>query len=158
MLNKGVNDFWGLKLSSLNILKSKYGKPYFENGPFFNISHSGNYSIVGISNENVGIDIEFTEKILNLGDFKACFNPNEDFDNHFYNYWTAKEAILKYDGIGLNEEMKNVSIDNDFQKGIYNQKQYFLKQVKVNNHIWCLSTLKDVEIECFFIDNLEYLI
>ena len=151
LLNQGMNDYLGLKLSNLKILKSKYGKPYFENGPFFNISHSGNYSIVGISNENLGVDIEITEKTLNLSDFETCFNTNEDFENHFYNYWTAKEAILKCDGIGLNEEMINVYIDNNFQKGIYNQKEYYLKQEKVDNHLWCLSTLKEVDIETILI-------
>ena len=38
------------------------GKPFYQNGPFFNISHSGKYVIMAVANNEVGVDIE--EKIF----------------------------------------------------------------------------------------------
>ena len=45
-------------ISKEEILYKEKGKPYFANGPFFNISHSGKYVILAISNKEVGVDIE----------------------------------------------------------------------------------------------------
>ena len=41
------------------IKENEGGKPYLDNGPYFNISHSGEYVILGIHpSRDVGVDIE----------------------------------------------------------------------------------------------------
>jgi 4'-phosphopantetheinyl transferase len=84
-------------------------KPYFEGGPEFNTSHSGNRVICALSpNGRIGIDIEFIRPIA-FEDFQTQFTPTEwraihgapDPVTAFYRFWTAKESLIKADGRGL---------------------------------------------------------
>jgi len=98
----------------LNDLRySAYGKPYLDDGPYFNISHSGNRVACILSNNGpIGIDLE---KISDqpIPEYKEQFSDCEwnDILNApaplamFYHYWTAKESILKADGRGLNLDL-----------------------------------------------------
>ena len=40
------------------ILYNEHGKPFFKEGPFFNISHSRRYAVIAVSENKIGIDIE----------------------------------------------------------------------------------------------------
>ena len=92
---------------------TKYGKPFIKNMPHFNISHSGNYVIVGFSESNIGIDIELMDN-KNIDSFIPLFHPNEqkfindspDKKNAFYEIWTRKEAFLKAKGIGITKGLR----------------------------------------------------
>lgn len=42
-----------------NVYYNEYGKPYLDNGLYFNISHSKNVIVCVISDREVGIDIEY---------------------------------------------------------------------------------------------------
>jgi 4'-phosphopantetheinyl transferase len=95
-----------------------FGKPYFSSGPDFSISHSGNRVVCILSEEGgVGIDIE---EILDLtiSDFREKFSPiewekilNAPFPlNSFYQYWTAKESVVKADGRGLSLELDKLDV------------------------------------------------
>ncbi|MFJ7914873.1 MULTISPECIES: 4'-phosphopantetheinyl transferase family protein [unclassified Lysinibacillus] len=98
--------------SAIEFDNNTYGKPYVKNLPyaFFNISHSGNYVLCGISNMEIGVDIE-KQKILDLNLAQHIFAPEEYEDlialsdrnqlNYFYKLWTLKEAYIKYCGVGL---------------------------------------------------------
>lgn len=99
----------------------KYRKPFFENGPFFNISHAGSTVVCVISdNIKVGIDIEAIIEV-NINDFKSQFNQREwndiclstDSIYKFYHYWTRKEAVIKADGQGLNIPLKLIDVSAD---------------------------------------------
>ncbi|MGG5600579.1 4'-phosphopantetheinyl transferase superfamily protein [Myroides sp. DF42-4-2] len=79
------------------------GKPRLRSGLHISISHSFDYALVAISQENIGIDIELKrEKIIRLKD-KFC-NPRElalapaDFQlqvDYFTEVWSVKEALYK---------------------------------------------------------------
>lgn len=57
-------DEFNLSIDEIN--KTKLGKPYFKNlNIHFNYSHSTNYIACAISNSEVGIDIEETDRIIN---------------------------------------------------------------------------------------------
>lgn len=95
-----------------------YGRPYLENGPDFNISHSGNRVVCILGNQGrVGIDLEEIRELA-IGDFKDQFTPGEwrTIVNAreplitFYHYWTAKECIIKADGRGLNLPLAKLEI------------------------------------------------
>lgn len=78
---------------------------------YFNLSHSGEYVVLAISDRPVGIDIEHKRK--NYATVaKRCFCENEYMDiisagtkaeqeNCFLQYWTMKEAFIKHSGEGL---------------------------------------------------------
>ena len=82
------------------------GKPYLENGPFFNLSHSGEYIALVISKtREVGIDIQKVDEnrlktIEYVSNQKS--NPNEMFQ-----IWSNKESLIKCLGLNMSE-IKNV--------------------------------------------------
>jgi 4'-phosphopantetheinyl transferase len=85
------------------------GKPYLKyGGPHFNLSHSGGYAALAVSDNEVGVDIE---TIAPVSDAVAarCFTPperewmqrQESGPEAFFRLWTAKESIMKALGLGL---------------------------------------------------------
>ena len=80
----------------------------------FNISHSGDYAVLALSDGRVGIDVEKIRPV----DFKiaeACFHGKElesfNFDpdkrpENFYRLWTLKESFIKAVGQGLSYPLK----------------------------------------------------
>ena len=98
-----------------DILKyGEHGKPYLEHGPFFSISHSRKYSVLAVSENEIGIDIEMHENI-NQRLMERCFTEEEqDFakmsTDNFRLIWTAKEAVLKFLGTGFSYAPKNFSV------------------------------------------------
>lgn len=83
-----------------SICVGAYGKPFLSKSDFhFNISHSGQYLIIGVDKDEIGVDIE---KITDFPVFAYdLFFVEEEikwFQNdilRFFQIWTAKEAIIK---------------------------------------------------------------
>jgi 4'-phosphopantetheinyl transferase len=95
-------------------------KPSLPGGPFFNISHSGNYAMVGFSNQPVGVDIEEKKAIdweLIATQFHATeqqyINEQENQQEAFYRIWARKEAYLKAVGVGILKGIKSVNALED---------------------------------------------
>ena len=120
------------QLSNDKIQKNPTGKPYFENGPFFNISHSGKYVLMAIANQEVGVDIE--EDIeKNMDILLKIFNEAEAkmIKEHadFYYLWCAKESLIKCMGssIGKIKEVPSLPLNGlKTFKGIDYQCQTFV--------------------------------
>ncbi len=100
------------------IVKNEHGKPYLENNElYFNISHSGDYCVIVISDNEIGVDIQklsYKPKVA-----KRFYNKKEQElatnEVEFTKIWTIKEAYVKKLGIGLSYGLENVdttSIDN----------------------------------------------
>lgn len=89
------------------IVISHNGRPTIE-GIDFNISHSGKYVMMVISDKKVGCDIERI-KGRNYSVAKKYFSEREkdwldksaDKDLSFYRIWTARESYIKYTGEGI---------------------------------------------------------
>ena len=93
-------------LSKEAILFSDTGKPFFEKGPFFNISHSGKYIVMAVSNKEIGIDIE--ENVdKDMSSLVRIFNDAEakmlKEHSDFYYLWCAKESLIKCMGSSINK-------------------------------------------------------
>lgn len=100
------------------ILRDEMGKPYFEGYPFhFNISHSGEYLAIAVSERPVGIDIQEPKHIKD-GMFKKVVQQSEagligeECQKDFLRLWTLKESFVKAEGKGLRIALK----DYYFQK------------------------------------------
>jgi 4'-phosphopantetheinyl transferase len=104
------------------------GKPYVAGGPFFNVSHSGDYAVMVSGTAPVGIDIEHTgnprggnfaslaEEFFHPDEFRY-FGKNPSLQR-FYEIWTQKEAFAKMKGDGLGIGLKTFSVLNlDGRKG-----------------------------------------
>ena len=91
-------------LSKEEILTNEMGKPYYKNGPFFNVSHSGKYVVMAIADQEVGVDIEENvEKDMSM--LVKIFNEAESkmLKEHadFYYLWCAKESLIKCMGLSV---------------------------------------------------------
>ena len=93
---------------------------------FFNISHSGDVVILGISDREIGVDVEkikhFKDTLVNYvfgeGDkslAKELIDSEADPDKVYTRLWTVKESIMKHSGKGIAMEPKSISLrlEND---------------------------------------------
>ena len=105
--NGGANPIW--KLDS-------YGKPYIEGwDKDFSIAHTRDLSVVAVSSEAIGIDIEDNSRDIDLEKFKRTkfLNFDEDAYNNkeeFLMRFTALEAYLKYIGKGFHKDARTISV------------------------------------------------
>ncbi len=139
LLVKGLN-IMGLGAYSLDqIRRTEYKRPYFNGNIDFNISHSGEFIICGISvDHKLGIDIEEIKEIP-LSDFENQFSEYEmkgimNAENRlkaFYTLWTQKEAFLKAIGTGLYVQLNRIGIEDKTIK--WNNQDWFLSEIFFGN-------------------------
>ncbi len=137
----------GLNYNSCSIRYNRYQKPYIENSSFYyNISHSGDYVILGYSNSEIGVDIE-KKRNVNLNIAERFFSPNE-FDeiftkikeeqkNLFFKIWTLKEAYRKFKGLGL-----ALSLDKDDYSSYLYKDEFEINKI----HYFYLNNIEDYSI------------
>lgn len=120
VVNKVFSFILRKDVEKIEVLNGKYKKPFVKNnkGIKFNISHTDGLVIVGFSQEEIGVDIEWINKRFEYKDIvNDCFTDSEieyignDFFK-FYELWTIREAYLKCDGIGLIRDMKEIEVIN----------------------------------------------
>jgi 4'-phosphopantetheinyl transferase len=97
-------------------------KPEIKNpsaGIHFNISHSGDWVIIGFAAQELGVDIEKIDPGFGFQDLlEEHFSTEEkdfiaeatDTRHAFYYLWTRKEALTKAWGTGLQENLKEVRV------------------------------------------------
>ena len=144
------------QLSKAPVLYNECGKPYFKDGPHFNISHSGRYIVMVTSSQEIGVDIEENKK-RDFSSLKRIFNEveakmaNEHQD--FYYMWCAKESLIKCMGatVGAVKDVPSLPLNGlKTYKGIDYQCQAFI----YDNHIVSITrrgneqfVVKTVKIE-----------
>ena len=148
------------QLSKEELQRNETGKPFYPNGPFFNISHSGKYIIMAVAKQEVGVDIE--EDIeKNMDILLKIFNEAEskmikEYAD-FYYLWCAKESLIKCMGSSISKikEIPALPINGlKTFKGIDYQVQTFI----YDKHIVSLTKVgKDpFEIETEIIKKLPF--
>jgi 4'-phosphopantetheinyl transferase len=102
----------------------------------FNISHSGEWVLIGISRKELGIDIEKIDPEFQFGDLlqehfseaeKSFITRAANPLNAFLYLWTRKEALTKAWGTGLQENLKMVSVLSDYSSVDLQQKSWKLE-------------------------------
>ena len=144
----------GLESHLLNLKYTKNRRPYLENAPDFNISHSGFYAVCAFSFQSkIGVDIEEIKPIA-IWDFKEEFSKEEwnriansdNSDYWFYYYWTAKEAVIKADGGGLSIPLKEINIEENKTK--VGKTSWFIKSVPFDEkYLLQIATDKAVDAD-----------
>lgn len=139
-----VKKFFGDKEIKLN----EYGKPYIENGKYFNLSHSGDYVILALSEFEVGCDVEVTRDAdyKRLG--KIVFHENElkkldeteDKKAYFFKLWTAKEAFIKCLGEGFHFNTSGLDLSELPDKLSFGGRTFFFKEYMLNGAVIMLCT------------------
>lgn len=124
MLRLSLSHYLNTPAEQLLFFCNEYGRPCLSHKacPDFNLSHSGNWVILAVSNYwQVGIDIEQVKNQSNLSRLAArYFHPEETLVYKktetalqsllFYHYWTSKEACLKGIGTGLRHTTASFSV------------------------------------------------
>ncbi len=136
-------------LSSEPLLFNDMGKPFFENGPYFNISHSGKYIVMAVSNKEVGVDIEENVE-KNMSSLIRIFNEAEAkmIKEHadFYYLWCAKESLIKCIGSSISHVKEIPSLPLNGLK-TYKGNDYQCKTFVYEKHIVSITRESKEEFE-----------
>lgn len=144
----------------LDVKEDKSGKPQLESQVsgykeiYYNLSHAKDWAVCSVSDEPVGVDIEYIkvkeilhpDKILHEEEFKTfsfVTNPLEK-KKYFYECWVTKESYLKNLGIGLIVRPSNFMINEDrlvTDGGAKLKKRYVhvYKSEEIKNSDWKFS-------------------
>ncbi|WP_054533492.1 4'-phosphopantetheinyl transferase family protein [Herpetosiphon geysericola] len=107
--------------SSLEFSQNSYGKPLLADVELsFNLSHAGNYGLLGLSQlSTIGVDIEQERQVDDLASIaQHYFAPSErhavlnaaDQTAAFFRCWTRKEAYIKAHGMGLSLPLSSFAV------------------------------------------------
>ena len=126
-----ISEWCGVSEESIVFAIAEHGKPYAKDlNVEFNISHSADMVVCVVDDNPVGVDIEKIRTIENIVIAYACnqtekskiSNLSDKRYSVFFEIWTAKEAICKFEGIGVSNNLKAV-----------NTKQYLLQTEHIEN-------------------------
>ena len=92
----------------INIKKNK--------GLHFNLSHSGEWVLLAVSNDEIGADIELINRQFKYKDILTDYFSEDEVNfiqrdlsgERFFLLWTRKEAFTKATGKGLDSPMKHI--------------------------------------------------
>lgn len=99
--------------------KTIHKKPFFvdKSLPHFNISHSDELALVGISQQAVGVDVENIRPRKKFLPRKTLSDQEYDWFVHrgsqwcdFYSLWVLKEAKVKERGTGLTLPIREIKV------------------------------------------------
>lgn len=97
---------------------NEFGKPSFSNLPIhFSLSHCKDAVACAVSDHNIGIDVEsivpynpdVARRICTATELELL-TQSEDQDADFIKLWTVKEAISKYEGMGLSLPFSEIDV------------------------------------------------
>ncbi len=107
---------------------NRYGKPYLQpdvfQGVYFNLSHCEKGIVCGISEYELGVDVEayveeyakVTDLVLHPGE-RGLFDNCVNAEALFTQLWTMKEAYTKMVGSGLSYEITELDFSGLFTRG-----------------------------------------
>ena len=148
-------------LSREELLKNENGKPYFANGPYFNISHSGKYVLMVVSTAEIGVDIEEI-KSKDMSALVRIFNEAEarmiKEHSDFYYLWCAKESLIKCMGLTVGKVREIPSLPLNGLK-TFKGKDYQCKSFIYDKHIVSITREgnEEFEIDIKKVNKLPYL-
>lgn len=97
------------KRAKTEIVRDTHGKPMLPGGPCFNLSHAGDYAVLAVSDQPVGVDIERWRRADTSALSKRFYHPEEqaalaaaaDPVERFFTIWSLKESYVKALGTGF---------------------------------------------------------
>jgi 4'-phosphopantetheinyl transferase len=121
-------------------IHSQHGKPLLtrHDAPCFNVSHSGDYVLLGFHTDAIGVDIEqanipapfeILPHLFSAEEQRYCQIANPAA--RFYQIWTAKEAVLKAWGMGF------AGVIPDFS--VINKDLSWMQQLTADTQVWTIK-------------------
>lgn len=144
-----------LKKPCPEILRDEYGKPYFaDHSLYFNISHSGDYVAMAVSEHPVGIDLQKIKEVRE-GMYRKAVLPREQIlirkesrTRDFIRLWTLKESFTKAEGKGLRIPLKEYYFEKEKERYFVNyggQRQPWLfniEETQIEDYVICVCGLE----------------
>ena len=135
------------------ILRSKNGKPYVENGPHFSVSHTDKRLFIAFSDDNVGLDAEPLSREIDYTPIVKIFSMAEqleiDSNEKFLKHWIVRESAVKYLGGSLLHDLKSLSFENNllvYQGTPFPTPLHFLA---FDGHVLCVCAKEDFHSPTF---------
>lgn len=111
----------GLPPERVTIKQTSEGKPFLADAPQWslNVAHSGEWVVLAIASQPVGVDVEWINPRFHLDDLiPITLTPAEQFSllrsenahAFFYELWTRKEALIKASGIGMTDDFGAIPV------------------------------------------------
>lgn len=138
------------------------GKPFLKGREdlFFNMSHSGTYSVCVFSDSPIGVDIErIGEFHLGIAKRFYCHHEYEQLQcltmeeqkSKFYEYWVLKESFVKAVGLGMKIPLNSfhfVEVDDAVLEVHHevNGNTYFSKIITFQNREYKLAVSKEITL------------
>lgn len=133
------------KLSKEPLQFNDTGKPFYQNGPHFNVSHSGQYIVMAVSNKDIGVDIE-ENKEKDMSMLIRIFNEAEAkmIKEHadFYYLWCAKESLIKCIGSSVSKIKEVPALPFNGVKSFKGQ-DYYCQTFIEDKHIISITRLSN---------------
>lgn len=122
LLRTTLAGFVGADPAALRFELGEHGKPSLPGGPSFNLSHSGDWWLLGIADGGrVGVDVEVHRPLTDLAEVaRTTFHPAEADEvlaregaarqAAFFRVWSRKEAFIKAVGLGLSYPLRGFRV------------------------------------------------
>lgn len=122
LLETGLKQEYGLKLSFEPRALGEHGKPFFTLRPklHYNISHSGKYVVCILAGQEVGIDVQvhraanyerMLERMVPPQMIRRILEADEP-EKAFFTQWVLREAYIKWTGEGLSRDLRTIPMDS----------------------------------------------
>ena len=121
LLETGLKKEYGINLKHEPRAEGEHGKPFLSWRPqiHYNVSHSGNYVVCILADQEVGIDVQIHKKANYERMLERMVSPaqrieileGEDPEKEFFRQWVLREAYIKWTGEGLSRDMRTISMD-----------------------------------------------
>ncbi len=123
-------------------------------GAYLSISHSGGVCVAAVSDSEIGVDVELSERDAGrIRKLAARFFSKDETDyvmadpeRRFYEIWCRKESYVKYTGEGFTRSFSGFSV--------FDLPEHF-SSFEIYGHYGCICSLESAKIAPRFVNSAE---
>ena len=125
--------------------EGEHGKPFLSYRPslHYNISHSGDYVVCLLADQEVGIDVQVHrktnyERMLRRMVPEAQYDEilaGADAEQKFFEQWVLREAYIKWTGEGLSRDLRSISMDEGSHMLLDMEEEY-------SGAVWAMNPME----------------
>ena len=134
LLEYAIKQEYNIRLAYEPRALGEHGKPFFTLRPniHYNISHSGEYVMCILAEQEVGIDVQIHKEVNMERMLKRMVSPelaaeileSENTKERFFEQWVLREAYIKSTGEGLSRDLRTIPFDRGYHQLLEFKKGY----------------------------------